>query len=70
MLCICSKRSCPYCSHDGGADSALSRPDFHPSLAEEMTQAIELLRKPHPADQIAEDILHQLVDKRPSVRTN
>ncbi|MGR6127737.1 MGDG synthase family glycosyltransferase [Paenibacillus sp. SER-28] len=41
-----------------------------PSLAEEMTQAIELLRKPHPADQIAEDILHQLVDKRPSVRTN
>ncbi|MEK5377605.1 MGDG synthase family glycosyltransferase [Paenibacillus sp. FSL P2-0173] len=41
-----------------------------PSLAEEMMQAIELLRKPHPADQIAEDILHQLVDKRPSVRTN
>lgn len=35
-----------------------------------MMQAIELLRKPHPADQIAEDILHQLVDKRPSVRTN
>ncbi|KAF6573795.1 MGDG synthase family glycosyltransferase [Paenibacillus sp. SEL3] len=41
-----------------------------PSLAGEMTQAIKLLRKPHPADQIAEDILHQLVDKRTSVRTN
>ncbi|MGQ3479562.1 MGDG synthase family glycosyltransferase [Paenibacillus sp. TY11] len=41
-----------------------------PTLADEMKQAIGLLRKPHPADQIAEDILHQLVDKGPSVRTN
>ncbi|ASR49215.1 diacylglycerol glucosyltransferase [Paenibacillus kribbensis] len=40
-----------------------------PSLAAEMKHSIELLRKPHPADRIAEDILHQLVDKRPSIRT-
>ncbi|MDQ0496500.1 MGDG synthase family glycosyltransferase [Paenibacillus brasilensis] len=41
-----------------------------PSLAAEMKQSIELLRKPHPADQIARDILHQLVDKTPSIWTN
>ncbi|WP_025715770.1 MGDG synthase family glycosyltransferase [Paenibacillus sp. 1-18] len=40
-----------------------------PSLAAEMKQSIELLRKPHPADQIAKDILHQLVDKSTSIRT-
>lgn len=40
-----------------------------PSLATGMKKSIELLRKPHPADQIAEDILHLLVDKSPSIRT-
>ncbi|WP_431090660.1 MGDG synthase family glycosyltransferase [Paenibacillus sp. 8b26] len=42
----------------------------NPSLALGMKQSIEQLRKPHPADRIAEDILHQLVDKTPSIRTN
>jgi processive 1,2-diacylglycerol beta-glucosyltransferase len=41
----------------------------HPSLAMEMKQSIEQLRKPHSADRIAGDILHQLADKTPSMRT-
>lgn len=40
-----------------------------PSLTAEMKESIELLRKPHPADQIAKDILHQLEDKRTFIRT-
>ncbi|MGW8958572.1 MGDG synthase family glycosyltransferase [Paenibacillus sp. NPDC055715] len=42
----------------------------NPSLAIGMKQSIKQLRKPHPSDRIAEDILHQLVDKTPSIRTN